>query len=1294
MKQVWMLFLYLTVTIKLAYSANHECVNKRKWQIGYTMYENDWNFGNLYVYARCNDSSHVLPYARNWNLCERGKLKKGLPRCEPENEVFFKCEVGKSWRDGFTQYKVIRSGSTLYVMAGCTKEEFTIDRDAAFIRCDNYISNRVLPQCRKGEVKNTFEACATGRISRSENYEFQNMWHNGALYVRVFCIHDGTQTRSDIILCENGKMKRTPAIDFCKIQENDGKACVLGKKWTANDTEYEISSIGRSLMVIGKCIEPGFHIAHSPRRLCELGRIPEVLPQCKGTKKLGSTNKCRVENGGCNQKCKYENGRVQCSCRKGYELQNDNKTCAEKRHEDACFSGKKWTANDTVYEISSYGNGFIIYIKCKEPSVFRITGESWKFCEQGRIPSELPQCKVVNLPPRTTSPVTNKCYLANGDCDHICNYINGTVQCSCNGGYQLHWDNKTCIVIDLPSTTISPESQAVHTTNGNISHTTDESIGSSVRNKCRVENGGCNQKCKYENGRVQCSCRKGYELQNDNKTCAEKRHEDACFSGKKWTANDTVYEISSYGNGFIIYIKCKEPSLFRITGESWKFCEQGRIPSELPQCKVVNLPPRTTSPVTNKCYLANGDCDHICNYINGTVQCSCNGGYELHWDNNTCIDINECLSQNFGCSDKCLNTPGSAFCSCPDGFTLLNDRKQCTDIDECSKNVTNKCHHQCLNTEGSYKCSCHPGYVLINDFKCEGCRKNSYRSSKDTFCVDCPLNSHTESNSKSSIADCLCNNGFYGNISNEEQCRDIDECASSNFGCSDSCVNTIGSAFCSCPPGFQLQNDQKTCSDIDECHVKNGGCQGICHNSNGSFRCTCEEGYTVSTTDSYACDDVNECLENNGGCSKECVNFLGGYQCSCPKESFLAEDKKTCLTLYCPEVPIPHHSRLSCFPEADKKAESLYSSNTTTYSEKLPVRTVCKVKCNLGYAINESSSAISCLKNGMWNDTLEECKVSQCPSLKPPENGDVHPPECKEKLMTVKEKCYFTCNEGFRIEGHATFTCKNNLTWKYDTIPTCEPIYITPYITCPSDVVLDLLPEQNSSVVFLKYPKTNVEDVQVTPNWVKFERNISFPAGKTDISLVASSPHFKNVTANCTFSVIVLDRQSPEFLDCPESIRAIGNNARGAIVDWETPTAFDNVGIKSMTQSAETNSTWFPGLHIVEYIAEDYAGNVATCSFEINVGGSFCEDLKDPGNGYANCQDWLYGKVCEPTCHDNYTRGSNEDEIYYFCDDNGAWSPSDVISPCFPECESEKIWSPELEICVDIIESTTDTLST
>jgi fibulin 1/2 len=79
---------------------------------------------------------------------------------------------------------------------------------------------------------------------------------------------------------------------------------------------------------------------------------------------------------------------------------------------------------------------------------------------------------------------------------------------------------------------------------------------------------------------------------------------------------------------------------------------------------------------------------------------------------------------------------------------------------------------------------------------------------------------------------------------------DIDECSTgNNFGCSHQCVNTDGSAHCSCPSGYSLDaSDHKTCVDVDECSdqtLPNFGCSHHCVNLPGSAECKCTAGYKL-----------------------------------------------------------------------------------------------------------------------------------------------------------------------------------------------------------------------------------------------------------------------------------------------------------------------------------------------------------------------------------------------------------------------------------------------------------------
>jgi len=40
-------------------------------------------------------------------------------------------------------------------------------------------------------------------------------------------------------------------------------------------------------------------------------------------------------------------------------------------------------------------------------------------------------------------------------------------------------------------------------------------------------------------------------------------------------------------------------------------------------------------------------------------------------------------------------------------------------------------------------------------------------------------------------------------------------------------------------------NNSSSYSDIDECATSNGGCEQICNNTIGSFYCSCDTGYQL-----------------------------------------------------------------------------------------------------------------------------------------------------------------------------------------------------------------------------------------------------------------------------------------------------------------------------------------------------------------------------------------------------------------------------------------------------------------
>ena len=90
--------------------------------------------------------------------------------------------------------------------------------------------------------------------------------------------------------------------------------------------------------------------------------------------------------------------------------------------------------------------------------------------------------------------------------------------------------------------------------------------------------------------------------------------------------------------------------------------------------------------------------------IDGTYECSCDSGYVLGSDGNTCHDIKECSVDNGGCDHTCHEESGSFHCSCREGYELASDNKGCVDVNECLLDV-HGCSDKCLNHEGKINLS-------------------------------------------------------------------------------------------------------------------------------------------------------------------------------------------------------------------------------------------------------------------------------------------------------------------------------------------------------------------------------------------------------------------------------------------------------------------------------------------------------------------------------------------------------------------------------------------------------------
>ncbi|MBK8955965.1 MAG: BspA family leucine-rich repeat surface protein [Saprospiraceae bacterium] len=185
-----------------------------------------------------------------------------------------------------------------------------------------------------------------------------------------------------------------------------------------------------------------------------------------------------------------------------------------------------------------------------------------------------------------------------------------------------------------------------------------------------------------------------------------------------------------------------------------------------------------------------------------------------------------------------------------------------------------------------------------------------------------------------------------------------------------------------------------------------------------------------------------------------------------------------------------------------------------------------------------------------------------------------------------------------------------------------------PVISCPADITLTNAP--GTCGKFSNYAISTADNCG-SANWTKTAGLYPgiFPVGITVNTFVATDG--SGNTATCSFSVTVNDIENPTII-CPANI-SVNTNAGicGSVVNYDISTSDNCTANWEQTGGLASGSTFPVGQTANNFLATDATGNIATCTFTVNVIDNQKPTLTCPENIEVTTQaNECSAKVCYP----------------------------------------------------------------
>ncbi|KAK2847059.1 hypothetical protein Q5P01_010058 [Channa striata] len=525
----------------------------------------------------------------------------------------------------------------------------------------------------------------------------------------------GTQCQYDVNECEvdeggcEGYCCNTIGSYYCKCPEGrrlgpDGNTCHDLNECETLNGGCQQTCINTPGSYLCECSE-GFRM-HADGRTCI------------------ALNSCSVLNGGCEHKCvDMGNNHYKCECRKDYQLTRDGRHCQLR---DPCEEGNGGCTQLCLSE------GDRVQCSCRPG--FTLAGNA-KNCEdidecRFELGADGKQCYRIEME------IINSCEKNNGGCSHYCEHTTNGPLCSCNHGFQLDHDRKTCVD---RNECISEESCCSHACRNypggyecsckDGHRLNPDGCGCDDIDECLAESSGCEHYCVNALGTYECFCRLGFRLDQDQHSCISLYDREMETNEEESEEDEEQLEVHRLPD----LLFRQAPQLLQYTaafhssydGSDDDVSDGGDSAKELETQRERRGELRLDSHIVCLDDSFGEDCSVSCeDCVNGACgenrdRCDCSPGWTGIICNETCPQgtygqacNSLCRCQNGGSCDpvtgKCLCPPGvqGLLCEdgCPRGYFGRFCRRKCN----CPNN--GHCHRLyggCLCSPGLYGRFCH-----------------------------------------------------------------------------------------------------------------------------------------------------------------------------------------------------------------------------------------------------------------------------------------------------------------------------------------------------------------------------------------------------------------------------------------------------------------------------------------------------------------------------------------------------------------------------------------------------------